>query len=310
MKFATTAALLVALASLGFGQDAANVLNQAVRRQPTLSYRGERIVDVVVDGKPVRLVEIVSRNRERSRTTYPSDSPRKGFIVVETPRDRWEFNPLRNEVRRMPRRRGNGMMMLRGLAHAVQEGRLTSHLGTPETIAGRRATTVKVIDKKGEMLQRLSIDEATGMILKADQFGPQDRKLAGYVFVRIDYSPKFAENEFAPPKPPGAKTIDRPQDFDVDWKVRTPGWLPPNFEETGRGLRRFEGRPVVLLHYSDGRKNFSIFQGRGPRPPRLNRGGPKPAGFSESSMFADGLWFVGLGRVEKATIDRVLKSVR
>jgi outer membrane lipoprotein-sorting protein len=293
----------------GVAQESAQAtIDDAVSKQPRLRYKGVRIVEATVGGKLVKLEEIVSRDRDKARITYPNDSPRKGYIIVETARERWEYNPSKNEVRKTPRRRPDSGMMLGGLSHGVREGRLKAHLGTPDTVAGRRTATVKVIDRRGNMIQRLNIDEATGMILRAEQFGPEDRKLAGYYLQRIDFSPNFAAGEFAPPRPPGAKIIDRPPDFGVDWSVRTPAWLPPNFKEVGRGFRRLENRPVVMLHYSDGSKNFSVFQGRGPRPPRF--GESERPGYQNATRLFEGLWFIGLGRVEKSTLDRVLNSIK
>ena len=308
MKTATVTLTLLGLSALGAGQ-AIEVLDGAIAKQTQLRYKGERIVEVTVDGKLVRLKEYVSRDRDRSRITYPSDSPRKGFIIVENARDRWEFNPKRNEVRHMPKRRGGQSMMLRGTAHQIKEGRLKAAISTPVTIAGKRATSLKVSDAKGRLIQWLCIDESAGMILKAEQFGPREKKLAGYSFARIDYTPTFSPGEFDPPRPPGAKIVERPPEIPVDWQVRAPGWLPKNFKEVGRGVRRFEDRPVVMLHFSDGAKSFSVFQGKGPRPPRFGSGPARP-GYEEYTRLFDGLWFVGLGRVEKSTLERVLNSIK
>ena len=200
-------------------------------------------------------------------------------------------------------------MMLRGTVHQIKEGRLKATAASPLNIAGRRTEAIKVSDSKGRLLQRLYIDEITAMILKAEQFGPREKKLAGYAFDKIDYSPEFSGNEFDPPRPPGAKIIERAPEVPVDWRVRTPGWLPPDFKEVGRGVRRLENRPVVMLHFSDGSKSFSVFQGRGGHPPKFGREAEKP-GYEEFSRLFDGLWFVGLGRVEKSTLERVLNSIK
>jgi outer membrane lipoprotein-sorting protein len=309
LRFLLTLSAFAVLAANAPAQEPAlPTLEQAIAKQPKLRYKGQREVQVMVNGKLVKLVEHVSRDRDRSRITYPSDSPRKGFIIVEDARDRWEYNPERNEVRKMPRRRGGTIMMLRGLEHGVREDKLKAYLGTPESVAGRRAVTIKVIDGKGRLLQRLHIDEPTGLVLRAESFGPENRKLAGYSFTRVDLTPTFSPTEFEPPNPPGAKIVDRPPDFGVNWAIRTPGWLPPNFKEVGRGFRRLENEPVVMLHFSDGSKNFSVFQGRGPRPPRF--GESERPGFANASRLFDGLWFVGLGRVEKSTLERVLNSIK
>jgi len=301
------ATLCFALATAGACQDAKDIIAKAVRSQPGLRYKGVRTVDVVVDGKAVRLIEIVSRDRGRSRTTYPADSPRKGFVIVETPRERWEYNAARNEVRRLPGHRPDHMM-LREMMRSLAEGRMRAAAEDPESIAGRRATRVNVSDPRGNTMRRLWVD-ATGMILKSEQFGPGGRKLAGFVFTRIDLNPTFAADEFDRPGPKDARMIDRPPSFGVEWEILTPEWLPENFSEVGRGLRRLAGRPVVMLHFSDGSKSFTVFQGQGADPPNLGREGGRP-GMTHASRAFDGLWFVGIGRVEKSTLERVLKSIK
>ncbi|MEO7453567.1 MAG: hypothetical protein ABIV13_02255 [Fimbriimonadales bacterium] len=309
MRFVSALAILSLLVAFAPAQEPAlPTLEVAIAKQPRLRYKGQREVEVMVNGKLVKLVEYVSRDRDHSRITYPADSPRKGFIIVEDARDRWEFNPERNEVRKMPRRRGGTIMMLRGVEHSVREGRMSAYLGTPDTVAGRKCASVKVVDKRGNMLQRLCIDEPSGLVLRAESFGPESRKLASYAFQKIDLTPTFSATEFEPPRPPGAKIVDRPPDFGVNWKIKGPGWLPSNFKEVGRGFRRLENRPVVMLHFSDGSKNFSIFQGRGPRPPKF--GEENRPGYKTASRLFDGLWFIGLGRVEQSTLERVLNSIK
>lgn len=307
MKAVVLATVCFALAAAGACQDAKDIISRAVRSQPALRYKGVRTVDVVVDGKPVRLVEIVSRDRDRSRTTYPADSPRKGFVIVDTPRERWEYNAERNEVRRLPGRRPDHMM-LREMIRSLAEGRMQAVAEDPESIAGRRARRVRVSDPRGNTMRRLWVD-ASGMILKSEQFGPGGRKLAGFVFTRIDLNPTFAADEFDRPGPKDARVIDRPPSFGVEWRVRSPEWLPENFSEVGRGLRRLAGRPVVMMHFSDGRKNFTVFQGQGAAPPNLGREDGRP-GMANASRAFNGLWFVGIGRVEKSTLERVLKSIK
>lgn len=307
MKLLALAGACFALNALGVAQDAREVIGKAVRSQPQLRYKGTRMVDVVVGGRPVHLTEYVSRDRGRSRTTYPDDSPRRGFVIVETPGESWEYNPGRNTIRRLPGRRPDHMM-LRELLGAMANGRLSAQLDGPETVAGRRTSKVSISDRGGNTIRRLWID-ATGMILRTEQYGPGGRKLAGFAFTSIDMDPKFAPNEFARPGPKDARVLDRPPEFGVPWKVRIPTWLPPNFSEVGRGLRRLPGGPVVMLHFSDGRKNFTVFQGDSPVPPDMTRGEDKP-GLQTASRMLDGLWFVGIGRVEKATLERVLKSIK
>jgi hypothetical protein len=284
------------------------MLRRAVRQQPQLRYSGERMVELVVDGDRRVLTEFVLRDGPRARITYPEDSPRRGFVVVETDEGRWEFNPTKNEIRRSRPQRGEAIHLLGGLVRAVEEGRFRAMPLEPDNVAGRRASGVAISDAKGNVARRLWIDAETGLILKAEQFGRVGERLASFAFRRVNFDPVIRPGDFGPIRREGAKIVNDEQDFDVPWTVRVPSWLPPGFEESGRGLRSVGTRPVLLIHYSDGTRHFSLLQAAGRTAPEPDTDRPA-RGVNLRQIRLGDVWFVVVGNLEPETLDRVVQSI-
>lgn len=286
---------------------ALELLRRCARMQPQLRFSGERTVELVVDGERQVLTEFVLRDGLRSRTTYPENSPRRGFVVLEIPEGRWEFNPIRNEIRRSPPRRDEAIQLLVEQLRAAENGRLTVQPLEQLTIAGVKAVGVGIGDASGNLGRKMWLDPESGLILKAVQVGRVGQRLAAFEFKRVNYEPVIRPGDFEPLRREGAKYITDEPDFDVPWEVMAPAWLPPGFEPSGRGLRNLGGRPVVLLHYSDGRRHFTVFQSNGPRPPELP---PRPARDINSRASRSGdVWSVAMGNLDGETLERVVQSI-
>ncbi|HET6645353.1 MAG TPA: MucB/RseB C-terminal domain-containing protein [Fimbriimonadales bacterium] len=286
--------------------DAKGLLNKAIAQQPKLVYSGQRTVEMTVGGERRTLVEYVLHSGRRSRTTYPNDSPRRGFVIVETPLARWEYNPKRNEIRKTPPKRDDSLRVLRALVRGAETGRLKLATLGSATVAGILANGVSISDASGNLARKMWIDPDTGLILKAEQFGRVGGRLASFAYTRVNFKPDIRPGDFAPLKRRGAKVVEEEQDFDVPWTVLQPKWLPPNFTEIRRGLRKFNGKPVLLIHYGSGQKNFTLFQSQGAAPhvPE-NSNGLQMA----SEAFGD-VWVTAVGNVSRETLQQVLQSIR
>lgn len=284
-----------------------DVLRNAIRAQNRLRYSGERVVELVVNGDRKVLTEYILRNGAQSRTTYPDDSPRKGFVIVENGGERWEFDPNRNEIRRQKARREETLLLMGGMMKAAQEGRLRIASFEGGTIAGAKAFGITVSDAQGNVARRLWIDPAMGMILKAEQYGRVGQLLAAFEFRRVNYNPVIRDGDFGPIKRGGAKVVNEAQDFNVPWNVMTPTWLPQGFSEVSRGLRRFRGRPVVLILFTDGRRQFSVFQSQGSAPQIPPRQANRAINMRMSR--SGDVWSVAVGGMDGETLDRVVQSI-
>src|SRR5438552_3882487 len=192
-----------------------DILRRAVRSQNNLRYYGERSVELMVNGERRVLTEYVLRDGPRSRTTYPENSFRKGFVVLETPEGRWEFNPIKNEIRQSRPHRQEAMQLMGGLLKAGQEHKLRVEPFDGGAIAGRKTIGVAISDPQGNVARRLWVDSETGLILKAEQFGRVGQKLATWEFKRVNYDPVIRPGDFGPIHREGAKLVNDEPDFNV-----------------------------------------------------------------------------------------------
>lgn len=119
-------------------------------------------------------------------------------------------------------------------------------LGEPVRVAGREAVQL-LLRPRDEWRhgQRLAVDRASGLLLRAEQIDSSGRLLERVQFVNLRIGPVEEQALTAtlpekplPPAPAPAAGAE------VDWQ---PGWLPPGFRAAG-GQR-----------YSDGLASFSLF---------------------------------------------------
>ena len=73
-------------------------------------------------------------------------------------------------------------------------------------------------------------------------------------------------------------------------------------------LREFQDRAVLMLHYSDGRRHFTIFQSQGRTAPELPTREAKP-GINVKMAKSGDIWSIAMGGVDAETLDRVVQSI-
>ncbi len=284
----------------------AQILDKVLRAQPRLKFSGTRIVDMFVNGEKVSITEYVLRDGLNSRTEYPNNSFRKGFIIVETGDTRLEYDPGRNEIRRSFGGRANSNSFLLRLMEAFQRGDLRMRKFDGGTIAGQKSIGLDILDPAGNVVQKYWIDANSFVVLKAIQFGRGGEERSKFEFKKIDFTPNFPQG-WDEIKRAGAKVVDENRAEDLGFRPLNPTWLPNGFKETGRGVRDTGPDRVLMIHFSDGRKHISIFQSDAPRlpgiPPRdLER-------FSVRSGKIGPIGVVVMGDVDGATLERILRSM-
>lgn len=282
------------------------ILKRIMDAQASLRFAGTRVIRVFLEGRRVELSEVVLRSGLDSRTTYPENSPRAGYIVVERRGQRLEYDPGRNEIRRGRGGRDLAVQLLQQLIELVKQG----HVGVQEfpggQVAGRPTVGILFRDRNGNVARKFWIDHRTGLVLKGEQYGRGGDYQGGFEFVRVNYEPVFNPNWLNLPEVP---VVDEDFGIDVPWRIRVPTWIPEGFHETGRGLRRLRGADVVLIHFSNGKDHFSIFQSE----TRVNLEVPKqgPERVLNFESVRDGpLWAAVVGSLERETLRKILKSLR
>lgn len=170
-------------------QDVPDIVRKAVRVANHLRYSGTRIVEFRRGPKVDSHREYITRDGDRLRIEFPGDSPLSGQIIVEANDERRHFFPDRNEIQVLPPRREEAFERLGRMLRDRFGFKFV--IGGNDTVAGRSSDVVSVTDPSGNVMQKMYIDSATGLVLKRDFFDPVGTRVGGYEFVDIDYRPRI-----------------------------------------------------------------------------------------------------------------------
>jgi hypothetical protein len=129
--------------------------------------------------------------------------------------------------------------------------------GATRTVAGRPATVVLARRPGGEPVQRLAVDDATGLLLAREVLGPDGGVERSVRFTTIDVGERSSSTANATP-PTDVRTPTAEKLTSVPDGYRAPG-SPAGFELVTRS-RHPDG---VLLFYSDGVFTASVFEQQG-----------------------------------------------
>ncbi len=179
------------------------------------------------------------------------------------------------------------------------------------TVGGRRAWIVELRGRSGQrVLRRLWIDQATGVRLRAERFGPEGRRIETAALSNVRFGP-VPPSRFHWTPPAGAKvtrttgtlfTRLAPARTATSW-LQYPRVTPPGYVFESAVVDNRKGE--AWLRYTNGRRRFSIFQqrtpGRNTAAPRSVEGG----WYWQNS----GSRLLGVG-LPSALAEQVAKSVR
>lgn len=197
--------------------------------------------------------------------------------------------------------------MLHRIREALQRGELRVLTFEGAQVAGRPTIGLAVADGHGNIAQRFWIDAEYALVLKVIQYGRGGEERGRVEFTRLDYNPVFPEGAWQIQRA-GARIVNEGEPGPVPWKVLEPTWLPKGFYETNRAVRDVNGRPVFMIHYTDGTRHISIFQSQGGRedtlPPKV-----RDEGLSIISGRIGGVWVAVVGDIDVQLLERVLKSL-
>ncbi len=290
-------------------RDAARaILKRAVEAQSKIRMRGVRSVEQLEGPLQGRYVDYLLRDGLRTRITFPENAPNHDTIIIETPAWREEFNPRENVIRRMKGERAGSGMMLQRLFEVAKNGGARIQEFDAQPIAGRKAIGIAAVAPNGTAAARLWIDQATGLVLKAEHYAPDGTKRGGYEFTRVEYDPNIPPNAFSLPRK-GVRVIDVGEPgVKVGWQIVAPTWIPDGMREAQRQSRMLNGREILMIHYKGPGMNMTVFQAPGtdaPMPPDR----PK-ARIAFVSKKIGKIWVVVVGNLGRDVLQRVLNSVR
>lgn len=285
---------------------ALGVLERSFAAQPSLRFAGVRMLEVRSGPHPKKIIEYVLRDGMNTRITFPEDSPRRGFVIVERGDERITFDPHLNEIRHSRGVRIEAVGQLGRVIRGVRDGAIRAQLFQGGEVAGRPTVGVSLSDGHRNVARKYWIDEQTGLILRGEQYDRVGYPMGSFEFTRLNFNPQIPEGAFVLRRA-GAKVVEESLDIQVPWPIFRPTWVPEGFEEIGHSIRRLGPVEVVVMHYTDGRKHFSIFQGQGRQIPRIPL---EREEWVSRSQRVERNWLVAIGNVASETLERVLRSVR
>ena len=168
------------------------VLRLALRMLPKLRYAGTRIVELMEGPNRQSHTEYVLRDGPRVRLRFPSQSPFAGQVIVENGRQRKHYLPGKNEIHVGSAKREEAFGRL---VNMLRQGKLAFATEPGGQIAGQNTVLVTVREGKN-VIQKMWIDNTTGMLLRRDLFDPVGARVGSYEFTEIDYTPVIKRGDF------------------------------------------------------------------------------------------------------------------
>jgi len=290
-------------------QELPQPLQRMFRAQMTLKYTGVRLVEFKRDGNRVQTEEIISKDGPRYRIEYPRGSAFAGQIIVENGRERLHFFPDTNEIKVLPRRKDETLMRIgRLLGGRDRRGGIDIKPG--ERIANRATQRIALSDPRGNVLMRLWIDEANGMLLKREMLDPVGSPIASFEFRRVDYNPVFRPADFEIQRA-GARRLTLVDE--LNQLAEKHGFPAKRLTDVGElkldSVRMlWKGSGIEQLYVGNG-KRISFFMTKSAiNPERLaKRSGGKTA---SATWQAGGVSYVLIGNVDQAEIERLANRLK
>lgn len=296
----------------GLPKDLPPVLRKAFASAFKLRYSAERVVSFRRGPDRRQHVEYVIKDGPRIRIWFPSDSAMAGQVIVENGTDRQHYLPSSNEIHVGPAMHDDAFDKLRYFLRDVGPNRLRVLTGNGEDVAGLKTSVVSFMTSKGNIVQKLWIDERSGLIAKREMYDPAGGLVGSFEFKKINFSPSIRPDDFSIK---ARATIVTQEDLAKRSMAKAgllPAFLP---EEGGRrliGSRLMDRNPasiVLILTYDLGRSTVSLFQVKGQfEPDRLNR--MARGEFKTYSWQLQGRTFALIGEVDLDTLKRLADKVQ
>ena len=172
------------------------ILHRAFKSAFKLKYSGTRVVLFRRGPERRKTTEYVLKDGPRLRIEFPEDSVNAGQVIVENGRERQHFFPESNEIHIGPATHDEAFERLKMFLRPDGRNPVKVVLGALDSVAGQRAGLVLLNDPRGNTIQRLWIDERTGLILKRELYDPVGAVVGSFEFTKVNYSPVIQREDF------------------------------------------------------------------------------------------------------------------
>ena len=241
------------------------------------SSRGTRTFEEVVihksaDASYRKVVSIVgerhSSEGSRNRDEHPDNNRQRDNN--ENRRDRQETNRDRHEWRQVRSQFSKEEIELIAENYNLEEAASTEKIVNYET-------NILTITPKfaGRPTKRIFFASKNGVILRVEDLDAEGVLQDMFVYTRISFDPETVERKWnafekeIKPRPPRSSSISLAEaEKMIKTKPIQPEYLPPGFQLKDVRIIKNRENDSILLEYTDGLVNFTLFEKTG-KPPRI-----------------------------------------
>lgn len=229
-------------------------LARSIAAAEVTSYKGVKIAQMVVNGKPTKVRARVYHCRpNRTRTEYIFPPSVTGTVVLRIGTNQWRFSPAqRRWIAESSDTAMESLSLVRRNYRAREKGE--------SIVAGRPATIIALTPKTpGNPSKTLWLDKRYDLVLQSEWRNPAGQVTSWSKFVEIEYNPRNMPDELFEPPDSAAKRceqrLNRPP-----FRVVIPGYVPEGYVLAGVSVLPLGHSRAVHVKYTNGLNTISLFE--------------------------------------------------
>lgn len=259
---------------------AADLLRQASRADDHISYTGTTTSVIYNEhGADSTVVRVDHAAPYKWRMWYVAPADAYGRLIVSDEATTYQYEPKTATVYSEAWEQAPALTLDLDTAKVLKN--YSSEVGASTVVAGRKAITIALVSKySGVLAQRVWVDAETKIVLERETYDSDGSISSKTNFDTIRFVNDLPKDLFDLSVPAGmhvepgttygkaVKSVDMIQP-DVDFTIISPRYVPQGFSFDQASLGSRNGIQTVQLLYTDGLRDFSVFENATDRLPDL-----------------------------------------
>ncbi|HYK52182.1 MAG TPA: sigma-E factor regulatory protein RseB domain-containing protein [Candidatus Eremiobacteraceae bacterium] len=277
---AAVAAAATAAPASTSSPSAADLLRQASRSDDHISYTGTTTSVIYNEhGADSTVVRVDHAAPSKWRMWYVAPADAYGRLIVSDEATTYQYEPKTATVYSESWSEAPALTLDLDTAKVLRN--YVSEIGASADVAGRKAITISLVSKySGVLAQRVWVDADTKIVLERETYDSDGSISSKTSFDTIRFVNDLPKELFDLSVPAGmhvepgttfgraVKSLDMIQS-DVGFTVISPRYVPEGFTFDQASLGSRNGIQTVQLLYTDGLRDFSVFENATDRLPDL-----------------------------------------
>jgi sigma-E factor negative regulatory protein RseB len=277
---AVVAASATAAPSTAPSPSAADLLRQASRADDHISYTGTTTSVIYNEhGADSTVVRVDHAAPYKWRMWYVAPADAYGRLIVSDETTTYQYEPKTATVYSESWEQAPALTLDLDTAKVLKN--YSSEIGASADVAGRKAITISLVSKySGVLAQRVWVDAQTKIVLERETYDSDGTISSKTSFDTIRFLNDLPKDLFDLSVPagmhvqPGTTYGRTVKDIvmiqpDVDFTIISPQYVPQGFTFDQASLGSRNGIQTVQLLYTDGLRDFSVFENSTDRLPDL-----------------------------------------